>query len=97
MKGYKFTPPTKFKTLNLIINIILIISIILSMIFIDGVVEKSIPLCIFTLFNRLWSINGNWYSICHRNDESYYVKYLWIILIVLGSLMLVCDIIYFLL
>ena len=38
MKDYKFTPPTKFKTLNWIINILLVISMILSMIFIDGII-----------------------------------------------------------
>ena len=97
MKDYKFTSPTKFKTLNWIINILLVISMILSMIFIDGIIEKSISLCIFLLFNGLWSINGKWYSICHRNDESYYVKYVWIIFIVLGSALLVFDIIYFML
>ena len=57
MKDYKFTPPTKFKTLNWIINILLVNSMILSMIFIDGIIEKSISLCIFLLFNGLWSIN----------------------------------------
>ena len=97
MKDYKFTPPTKFKTLNWIINIMLVISMILSMIFIDGIIEKSISLCIFLLFNGLWSINGKCYSICHRNDESFNVKYVWIIFIVLGSALLVFDIIYFIL
>ena len=97
MKDYKFTPPTKFKMLNWIINIILVISIILSMIFIGGIIEKSISLCVFLLFNGLWSINRKWYSICHRDDESYNVKYIWIIFIVLGSVLLIFDIIYFLL
>ena len=97
MKDYKFTPPTKFKTLNWIINILLVISMILSMIFIDGIIEKSISLCIFLLFNGLWSINDKWYSICHRNDESYNVKYVWIIFIVLGCALLVFDMLYFIL
>ena len=97
MKDYKFTPPTKLKKLNWIINIVLVISMILSMIFIDGIIEKSISLCIFLLFNGLWSINDKWYSICHRNNESYNVKYVWIIFIVLGSVLLVFDIIYFML
>ena len=97
MKDYKFTSPTKLKTLNWIINILLVISMILSMIFTDGIIQKSISLCIFLLFNELWSINGKWYSICHRNDESYNVKYVWIIFIVLGSALLVFDIIYFIL
>lgn len=97
MKGYKFTPPTKFKTLNWIINIIIIISMILSMIFTQSILIKLVPLCVFLLFNGLWSINEKWYSFCHRNDESYSVKYLWIIFIVLGSALLVFDIIYFIL
>lgn len=57
MKDYKFKPATRFKTLNWIINILLVNSMILSMIFIDGIIEKSISLCIFLLFNGLWSIN----------------------------------------
>ena len=65
MKEFKFMPPTKFKTLNWINNTLLVVLIILSMIFIDGIVEKTISLCVFLLFNGLWSINGKWYSICH--------------------------------
>ena len=97
MKGYRFMPPTKFKKLNWIINIILVVSIIISAIYIDGLVEKSISICVFLLFNGLWSINRKWYSLCHRDDESYNVKYAWIIFIVLGGVLLICDIIYFLL
>lgn len=42
MKEFKFMPPTKFKILNWINNILLVVLIILSMIFIDGIVEKTI-------------------------------------------------------
>lgn len=97
MKDYKFTPPTKFKILNWIINVILILFIILSMIFFDNIVEKSISLCIFLLYNGLWSINRKWYSLCHRDDESYNVKYVWIIFLILGCLLLILDIVYFIL
>ena len=97
MKGYKFKPPTKFKNLNLIINFILIISVIVSMIFVNGIIKKSISLAIFLLFNGLWSINRKWYSLCHRDDKSYSVKYIWIIFIILGSALLIFDTVYFLL
>lgn len=97
MKEYKFIPPTKFKILNWIINTILIFFIILSMIIFDNIVEKSMSLCVFLLYNGLLSINRKWYSLCHRDDESYNVKYVWIIFLILGFLLLICDIIYFIL
>ena len=75
MKDYNFIPQKKFKILYDLINIIIIIPCILCLLFTVHMIFKSIPLCIFCLFNGLWSINGKWYSWMHRNDESYNVKY----------------------
>lgn len=96
MQGYKFIPPTKFKILYLIINIIIICSVVIGMIFLDDLIEKSIPLCIFCLFNGFWSINKKWYSFFHRDNKDYSNVGVWIIWIVIGVLLLILDVLYFL-
>ena len=95
MQGYKFMPPIKFKTLYLIINILIIISLIIGMIFFDGLIEKSIPLCIFCLFNGFWSLNRKWYSFFHRNNKEYSNVGVWLIFIIIGTLLLVLDVLYY--
>lgn len=97
MKGYKFTPPTKFKTLYLIVNIVIIIPLILSWILLDDLILKSIPISIFCLYNGLWSINKNYFSWFHRDNREYSVVWMWLILIICGIAILIFDIIYFML
>ena len=97
MKGYKFTPPTKFKQFYLIVNIVIIIPLILSWILLDDLILKSIPICIFCLYNGLWYINKNYFSWFHRDNREYSVLWMWLILIICGNAILIFDIIYFML
>lgn len=97
MKGYKFTPPIKFKLFYFIVNLLIIIPLMLSWILLDDLILKSIPLCIFCLYNGLWSINKNYYSLFHRDNKECSVAWMWIILIICGVSLLILDVIYFML
>lgn len=95
--GVYKSPPKKFKLLYLIVNIVIIIPLILSWILLDDLILKSIPICIFCLYNGLWSINKNYFSWFHRDNREYSVVWMWLILIICGIAILIFDIIYFML
>ena len=85
---YRFTPPSKNKTLYVSINIFILLVVILSTVFFYGQVEIfGIPIAIWLLFNGMWSANPDWYSWFHRKDKSSYAHGFWLICLILGILM----------
>lgn len=97
MKNYTFKPPSKYKLIYIFINIAIIIATITIWFIYRSIVLVGIPLCVLLLYNGLWSVNKNWYSLCHRKDKSYSIQYVWIMFIILGSTLLVLELLYFLL
>lgn len=96
MKKNVFNCPSKFKLIYLVINILLIISIIIVTICLKEIIFIAIPVSIFLLYNGLWSINKKWFSWIHRDNEAYYIKWVWIMFIILGGLLFILEILYWL-
>ena len=76
---------------------LILVPLVLSWIFCDDLILKSIPLCIFCLYNGLWSISKTYYSWFHRDNKEYSVAWMWLLLIICGVSLLILDIIYFIL
>ena len=96
MKKDVFNCPSKFTLIYLVINILLIISIIIVKICLKEIIFIAIPVSIFLLYNGLWSINKKWFSWIHRDNETYYIKWTWIMFIILGGLLFILEILYWL-
>ena len=85
---YHFSPPKKLKTLYIIINILLIITVIIfALLFHSRVEVFGIPITVWMLFNGLWALNGKWYSWFHKKDKSSYSHGFWLILLITGVVM----------
>jgi hypothetical protein len=94
VKDYKFISPKKNRAIYIIINTLIVASIILIRFIYEEILYVAIPITAMFLFNGLWSINRKWYSFIHRDDESYYNKYVWLIFMILGILCSTLLIIY---
>ena len=95
---YRFTPPSKNKIIYISVNIMIALAVVISAILFYGHAELfGIPIAVWCLFNGLWSINPDWYSWFHRRDKSSYAHGVWLIWLILGILMSVILLIFYLL
>jgi len=96
MKGYKFVSPQKNKVIYIIINLLIVITTLaLLFIYSNKTIVTGLCFSVLLLFNGIWGFNKKNYSFIHRDDKGYSTQYAWIIFLILGFLLLILCIVYF--